>query len=372
MEYNAWLEVDLSKFEANVRRIQARIGQKAEMCAVMKADACGHGISLLVPTLIALRVSSIGIASNEEARLVRQAGFTGRILRVRAATLSEIEEGLPYSLEEIIGNLDYARRIDVLAQRYRRVMRVHLELNSAGMSRNGFDLETSEERAKCLMAAALAQLQVVGIMTHFPVQEVRDVERGLSRFREEAAWLISSAGMNADAIQLHCANSFATLEVPDTHLGMVRTGAILFGCLPAYQDFEPISSLKSRVASINAYGVGKTVAYDRTLCLSRDSRLANIPIGYADGYRRSLSNRGHALIRGAAYPVVGRVSMNTLLVDVTDGPEVQPGDEVVLCGRQGSACIDVASIEAAAGTIYPDLCVGWGNAVTRVAIPGQH
>jgi alanine racemase len=372
MENNAWVEVDLGKFEANVRGIQTRIGDKAEMCAVMKADACGHGIALLVPTLVALGVSSIGIARNDEARQVRQAGFTGRLLRVRAATLAEIEDGLPYGLEEIVGNLDYARHIDALVHRYRRVARVHLELNSGGMSRNGFDLDSQPEREKCLAAAALPHLRVVGIMTHFPVQEVSDVERGLARFRDEAAWLIASASMVRSQIQLHCANSFTTLEVPAAHLDMVRTGAILFGCLPAYPDFQPIASLKSRVASVNAYAAGNTVAYDRTLCLSRDSRLANIPVGYADGYRRALSNRGQALIRGRVYPVVGRVTMNTLMVDVTESPDILPGDEVVLFGTQGGSRIDVASIEAAAGTIYPDLCVGWGNSVTRVAVPANH
>ncbi|EYS85233.1 alanine racemase [Cupriavidus sp. SK-4] len=372
MENNAWVEVDLGKFEANVRGIQTRIGDRAEMCAVMKADACGHGIALLVPTLVALGVSSIGIASNDEARQVRQAGFTGRLLRVRAATLAEIEDGLPYGLEEIVGNLDYARHIDALVHRYRRVARVHLELNSGGMSRNGFDLDSQPERGKCLAAAALPHLRVVGIMTHFPVQEVSDVERGLARFRDESAWLIASASMVRSQIQLHCANSFTTLEVRAAHLDMVRTGAILFGCLPAYPDFQPIASLKSRVASVNAYAAGNTVAYDRTLCLSRDSRLANIPVGYADGYRRALSNRGQALIRGRVYPVVGRVTMNTLMVDVTESPDILPGDEVVLFGTQGGSRIDVASIEAAAGTIYPDLCVGWGNSVTRVAVPANH
>lgn len=369
MESNAWVEVDLGKFEQNVRGIQSLIGGSTQMCAVMKADACGHGIGLLIPSLIALGVPSVGIASNEEARLVRQGGFTGRILRVRAATLAEIEDGLQYGLEEIAGNLEYARQMDDIARRYGRWIRIHLELNSGGMSRNGFDLQTAEEREKCLAAAALAHLRVVGIMTHFPVPDVSDVERGLASFQEEAAWLIQSAGMDRSKIQLHCANSFATLEVPGAHLDMVRTGAILFGCLPAYAGFQAIASLKSRVASVNAYAAGNTVAYDRTLRLARDSRLANIPVGYADGYRRAFSNCGHALIRGAAYPVVGRVTMNTLMVDVTSGPDILPGDEVVLCGSQGDSRIDVASIEAIAGTIYPDLCVGWGNSVIRIAKP---
>ncbi|MDF3835062.1 alanine racemase [Cupriavidus basilensis] len=367
MESNAWFEVDLDKFEANVRGIQALIGPRTEMCAVMKADACGHGMALLVASAIALGVASIGIASNEEAEIVRHAGFRGRLLRVRAATPVEIEDGLQYRLEEIAGNLEYAHKMNEIAGRRGRSVRVHLELNSGGMSRNGFDLKAPEERRKALAAAALANLEVVGIMTHFPVCDVADVERGLASFREEAGWIVENAGLDRARVQLHCANSFATLEVPGSHLDMVRTGAILYGCMPAYPAFQAIASLKSRVASVNAYPAGNTVAYDRTLTLERDSRLANIPIGYADGYRRAFSNKGFALIRGKRFPVVGRVTMNTLMVDVTACEAVFPGDEVVLCGRQGDGRIDVADIEAISGTIYPDLCVGWGNSVSKIA-----
>ncbi|MFJ1259121.1 alanine racemase [Cupriavidus sp. CuC1] len=366
-ERNAWFEIDLGKFEANVRGIQALIGPRTEMCAVMKADACGHGIALLVASAIALGVSAIGIASNDEAGIVRTAGFRGRLLRVRAATPAEIEDGLQYQLEEIAGNLDYASQMNEIAGRHARSVRVHLELNSGGMSRNGFDLKAVEERAKALAAAALPNLEIVGIMTHFPVPDTEDVARGLSSFREEAGWIVEHAGLDRSRVQLHCANSFATLEVPGSHLDMVRTGAILYGCLPAYPAFKAIASLKSRVASVNAYPAGNTVAYDRTLTLARDSRLANIPIGYADGYRRDFSNKGFALIRGKRFPVVGRVTMNTLMVDVTACEAVFPGDEVVLCGQQGDDRIDVADIETISGTIYPDLCVGWGNSVAKIA-----
>ncbi|AOZ01760.1 alanine racemase [Cupriavidus sp. USMAHM13] len=371
MESNAWFEIDLRQFEANVRGIQSLIGAGTQMCAVMKADACGHGIGLLVPAVIALGVATIGVASNEEARQVRAAGFGGRLVRVRAATPVEIEDGLRYRLEEIAGNLEYARGMDEIAARHGTTVSVHLELNSGGMSRNGFDLLTGEERARTLAAARLPHLRVVGIMTHFPVPDVDDVARGLARFRDEAEWVVANAGLERRRVQLHCANSFATLEVPGSHLDMVRTGAILYGCLPAYHAFRPIASLKSRVASVNAYPAGNTVAYDRTLTLVRDSLLANIPIGYADGYRRDFSNRGTVLIQGRRFPVVGRVTMNTLMVDVTSCPAIAAGDEVVLCGMQGESRIGVADIEAVAGTIYPDLCVGWGNSVERVAIGGS-
>lgn len=212
-ESNAWFEIDLGKFEANVRGIQALIGPRTEMCAVMKADACGHGIALLVASVIALGVSAIGIASNDEAGIVRKAGFRGRLLRVRAATPVEIEDGLQYQLEEIAGNLEYAHKMNEIAGRHARSIRVHLELNSGGMSRNGFDLKTAEERHKALAAAALANLEVVGIMTHFPVPDIEDVERGLASFREEAGWIVEHAGLDRSRVQLHCANSFATLEV---------------------------------------------------------------------------------------------------------------------------------------------------------------
>ncbi|CUA81636.1 MULTISPECIES: alanine racemase [Gulbenkiania] len=367
---NAWIEVDRAAFEHNIRTLQATVGDKTKICAIMKADAYGHGIGLLVPSVIATGVPCIGVASNEEARIVREKGFTGRLMRVRTPTLGELEGALPYNMEELVGNLDFARQAGEIARRHGKTLSVHLGLNSAGMSRNGLELSTEQGRREALALVRLPGLNLVGLMTHFPVEDKDDVRRGLAVFNKETDWLIKTARLDRNKLTLHCANSFATLEVPEARLDMVRPGGALYGdTVPSYTEYKRVMAFKSRVASVNRYPAGNTVGYDRTFTLKRDSVLANIPMGYSDGYRRVFTNKGFVLINGQRAPVVGKVSMNTTMVDVTDIPGVKPGAEVVLFGKQGKAEITQAEVEDINGALLADLYTVWGNSNPKVLKP---
>ncbi|WNG17787.1 alanine racemase [Cystobacter fuscus] len=364
---NAWLEIDKAAFEGNLRTLRTRLGEKTRICVVMKADAYGHGMDLLIPSLSELGVPCVGITSNDEARRARARGFSGRLIRLRSATMDEVEDGLRYGLEEPVGNLAYARRVSDIGKKHARTIPMHLELDAGGMSRNGIELVTAQGKKEVLELLRLPSLKLVGIMTHFPVEEREDILRVLATFKEQADWVIENGNLDRSQLTLHCANSFATLEVPESHLDMVRVGAVLFGnSLAKYPEFKRMLQFKSRVASVNSYPAGSTVGYDRTFALKRDSRLANIPVGYSDGYSRVLSNRGHVLIRGLRHPIVGRVSMNTFMVDVTDSPAIQPGDEVVLFGKQGTSEITRAELEEGAGTLLADQYTIWGNSNPRI------
>lgn len=368
---NAWLEIDVEAFRHNVRRIQTLLPPGTRLCAVMKADAYGNGIAVLAPTLTELGVPYVGITDNAEARQLRRSGFRGGILRLRTPGLAEIREGIRWNIEELVGNAALAREADREAMRAGRKLRIHLALNSAGMSRNGLDVGTPQGHEDALAITRLPHLDVVGMMTHFPVDDVGDVRRGLAKFREQTDEVIRAGGLIRERLLLHCANSFATLEVPETHLDLVRVGAALYGDTDStHPEFVRVPRFLTRVASINSYPAGNTVNYDRTYTLTRDSRLANLPVGYSDGYRRSLSNRGRVLIRGHRVPVVGRVTMNTIMVDVTDFPDIQAGDEVVLFGRQGAEEITAAEIEEMTGTLLAELYTLWGAANPR--IPAYH
>ncbi|HYI01326.1 alanine racemase C-terminal domain-containing protein, partial [Hyalangium sp.] len=196
------------------------------------------------------------------------------------------------------------------------------------------------------------------------------VLRVLATFKEGAGWIIEKGHLDRSKLILHSANSFATLEVPESHLDMVRAGGALYGdTLSKYPEFKWIMEFKSRVSSVNSYPAGSSVGYDRKFTLQRDSRLANIPAGYSDGYGRVFSNRGYVLIRGKRCPVVGRVSMNTFMVDVTGSPEILPGDEVVLFGKQGAIEITREELEQLAGTILVEMYTAWGNANPRILKP---
>lgn len=369
---NAWIEIDKAAFEHNIAALKQHVGAKTQICAVMKADAYGHGIDLLMPSVIATGIPCIGIASNEEARIVRENGFTGRLMRVRTATLGEVQDGLRYDMEELVGDLEFARDIAELARAQGKTLRIHLGLNSAGMSRNGLEMNSTEGKLAAVDIVNMPGLQVAGIMTHFPFEDRAEVLKGLDKFKEESAWVIKHGKLDRSQLVLHCANSFTTLEVPEAHLDMVRPGGALYGdTVPSYTEYRRVMNFKSRVASVNEYPAGNKVGYDSTFTLPRDSRLANISVGYSDGYRRVFTNKAAVLINGYRAPVVGKVSMNTLMVDVTDIPDVHPGAEVVLFGKQGDAEIAQSELEDFNGALLADLYTVWGNSNPKFLKPEQ-
>lgn len=388
---NAWLEIDAEQFEANIQALEDLLEPdpgRAEICLVMKADAYGHGIDLLMPSIMKARIRCVGIASNDEARIVRDKrfGYAGRILRLRAAAPDEIMDGVDFDIEELVGNRDEAAMMADIGSRGPAPLRVHFALNSAGMSRNGLELSTEEGRRDALAILRMSHLQVVGLMTHYPEENAVDVRARLQAFNADVQWILDHAPPGAfdhSRLARHSANSYAALNVPASRLSMVRVGGAVYGDTdPRFAQFRRIMTLKSRVASVNHYPRGDTVSYDRTFQLQRDSWLANIPIGYSDGYRRVFSHantpafaeegraQAQMLIGGARAPVVGRVTMNTVMVDVTDLP-VKPriGDEVVLYGKQGGDEITQAELERAARTYGGDFYTVWGNALPKMLKP---
>lgn len=359
---NAWLEIDVQAFEENIATLQKLLDGKSNICAIMKADAYGNGISLLMPSVIKMNVACIGIASNEEARVIRAAGYTGDIVRVRSASLAEIENGLQYEMQELFGDLSQAQAVNQLAKSANKKVKYHLALNSAGMNRNGIDMSTDKGKQEAVEIAQLANLELVGIMTHFPEEEEEVIRKDLAKFKQDSEWLIETAKLDRSKIMLHAANSYATLTVPESHLDMVRPGGLLYGdSIPERTEYKKTMAFKSRVANINHYPKGSTVGYDRTFTLERDSLLANLPFGYSDGYRRVFTNKGYVLIKGHKVPVVGKVSMNTTMVDVTDFPDILEGDEVVIFGKQGDVQVLQGDIEEINGALLADLYTVWGN-----------
>jgi alanine racemase len=323
----------------------------------------------LIPAVSRAAIPYVGITSNEEAANARAAGYKGKLMRLRTATPAEIEAALPYDIEELLGSLALANDVSALAHRHHITLRYHLALNSGGMSRNGIELKTDAGKADALALVRLPNLRIVGIMTHFPVEEVADVRTGLAAFNSESAWVIREGHLDRSKLLLHTANSFTILEVPEARLDLVRPGGALYGdTVSSHTEYQPVLSFKSRIAAVNAYPKGNTVAYNRTFTLTRDSRLANIPVGYSDGYRRAFSNKGHVLIHGHRCPIVGRVTMNTVMVDVTDFADVQIGNEVVLYGKQGAAEITSAELENIAGTFLVELYTVWGKVNPRILV----
>lgn len=365
---NSWLEINVTTLNNNIDTFKSHLNPHTKICAVMKADAYGNGIWGLMPTILAHNIPCVAIASNAEAEIVRASGFKGQLIRVRSASFVEIENALKYEIEELIGSVDQAEKIAQIAQKYSHPIKVHLALNSGGMGRNGLEMGSEVGKQKALAIAQTEGVEIVGMMTHFPNYKADDIRKKMVNFQKNTTWLIDNAKLDRDNVTLHAANSYASLHVPEAQLDMVRPGGVLYGDLPTNPEYPSIVSFKSRVASLHHLPAGSTVGYDSTYVLKRDSILANIPVGYSDGYPRKMGNQSDVLIANQRAPVVGVTSMNTTMVDVTDVTDVQAGDEVVLFGGQGKERIEIADLEDHSGVIFPELYTVWGATNPRFYI----
>lgn len=364
---NSWLEISQSQLDANIQKVQYLLDDQSTLCAILKGDAYGHGLDLVMPVMLKNNVSCIGVASNQEIKTVLNAGFAGRLMRVRIASLDEVEQGIDDDVEELVGSQQFAEHLNDMAKARGKTMRIHLALNSGGMSRNG--LEVTRRGLKEIRAITqLSNLNIVGIMSHYPEENTESMKAGLARFNTQVEQIFATTDLTREQVKLHIANTFAMLNVPETWLDMVRVGGVFYGDMLGNDDYARVMTLKSKVAALHRYPKGNTVGYDRTYMLTRDSILANIPIGYADGYRRAFSNQGHVLIQGQRVPVLGKVSMNTIVVDVTDLQNVNLGDEVVLFGKQGSAEISADEVEEITDALFTEMSILWGATNPKVLV----
>ncbi|WEK61925.1 MAG: alanine racemase [Candidatus Microbacterium colombiense] len=370
-----WVEIDRSAIAHNIRTIRAELGDQVEFCAVVKADAYGHGIDIVTPLLAAQQVGIIGIASNDDAAAVRGGGFTGRLMRVRPAGRDEIDDAIRFGIEEWIGGVEHAGIISAVAAARGIRIPVHLSLNSTGLGRDGIEVGDVGGVRAARAVRTDPHLEVVGVCSHFPCEDEADVIAGSRTFDAQsravlggdvAAAAVIDSRSGETMIARHCATTYAALHVPESRFDLARIGAALYGDTDALGGvLRPAMRVVSRIAAINSYAGGSTVGYDRWHRLDADARLALIPLGYADGFHRSLSGTGEVLIRGQRARIVDRIAMNSFLVDVSHISGAAPADEVVLFGAQGDQVITSVDVDRAHGSIAADLYVAWGRLLPR-------
>lgn len=365
-QQGARVQIDLHAIRSNLRHI-ARELRGTEVCIVVKADAYGHGIDLVLPLVIEEGFTTVGVAGNDEARSVRETGFTGRLVRVRAAAPGEVAAALPWRVEEWVGGFLHARAIAEIAVQHDREIPVHVAINAAGLTRECLDLDTPDGRGELGALVALKGLDVRGICTHFPMEEADDTRRGAAAFAREAALALALLGPQRSAtVQRHCATSFAAFSVPESRFDLVRIGAAVYGDTSAAIPWQRgAMRLVAPIASVNRYPAGRTVGYGREHRLSADALIATVAVGYGDGVPRTIGRRGIALVHGKRVPIVDQLAMNSLSLDVTAVPGVVPGDEVVLYGSQGADAITSPIFESHAGMIAAAAYTSWGRILPR-------
>jgi alanine racemase len=334
-QHHVQVLVSRQNFLRNIQYLRARVAP-SKLCVVMKANAYGHGLEALAPVAVEAGADVIGICSNPEAETIRRLGLKVPLLRLRMALEAEMEESLGgLHIQEQVGNLEAGAFLSSAGVRRGRPVDVHLDID-AGMGRSGFFPEQIEEIRQVMR---LPGLHIVGVMSHFPTADSSDLASTLAQI-ERIERFSAELGLPDDVL-VHTHNSAATVRLPGQRRGMVRVGAACYGVRTSREfenppELKPVMSFRTWVAQVRHVPMGRTVGYGGLFTTSRDTRIASLPVGFGEGYPRSLFNKGIVLIHGKRCPVIGRVSLNVLTIDVTDlESAVRPGEEAVLIGTQG-------------------------------------
>lgn len=326
--------VRLDALRHNIRNIQARLDKGCRMMAVLKGDGYGHGLQQIFPTLKAAGIADFAVAIWEEGVALRQAGCTDPILILGDTCDDCLEQLVLHNLTPTIFSLETAQKLNNLAAAHGCVQPVHIKIDT-GMSRIGFPAE--EASVEPIVAInRMENLQITGAFTHFARADEPDGQAADRQFRAYRLLLdrLEAAGVSIPFC--HVSNSPAILLHPQFRLDGVRAGDILYGLNPVEdeiwekEDFRQVMHWYTQVAMVKTVPAGTQVGYGGTYTTQRPTAIATIPIGFADGYNRRLSNRGKVRIHGQDAPIIGRVCMDQFMVDVTDIPNVQRGDTVSL------------------------------------------
>ena len=364
---NTYVKINLDTIDANIDTIRARTAG-TDVMAVIKADAYGHG-AIQVARLLQDKCSFFGVSSILEAMELRRAGLYNPILILGHTPVSAFPTLVQAEIRPTIYHYEDALALSKAAQKAGKTAAFHLAVDT-GMSRIGFQA-TDEDADTCAEIAKLPCIFAEGLFSHFATADCAD----LSRARKQKALFdafyekLVSRGIQVPIRHL---NNSAGLMNFDEHYEMVRAGIVLYGMYPSDEvdparlSIRPALQWLSRVTHVKTLPAGREISYGGTCVTTKETCVATVPVGYADGYRRSLSGKFHVLIRGRKAPILGRVCMDQMMVDVTDIPDVQVGDSVVLVGRSGNEEITVETIAAAADSFNYEFVCGISRRVPRI------
>lgn len=370
----AWAEIDLDALLFNVNSIRERIDEKTKIIAVVKADGYGHGASQIARLLEGEeRVWGYAVATAEEAFALRGDGIRKPVLVLGYTFPDSYERMIELDVRSTVFTCETACALSDIAVKAGKKCMVHLKVDT-GMCRIGV-MPDEEGVALAQQIDALPGLEMEGIFTHFATSDEADLTkayRQLTLFREYAARVEET--LQRTIPMKHCSNSAGIVRMPEADMDAVRAGIILYGLWPsdvvqadAGIALRPMLSFNSSVVHVKIVPAGQEISYGGTYTTTRETRVATICIGYADGYPRSLSNIGHVLIRGHRAPILGRVCMDQFMADVTDiSAPVRVGEKVTLIGRDADAHITMEELGELSGRFNYELACDIGKRIPRV------
>ena len=369
MPVSTWVEVDLDRLAANLRAVGALGGPQRELLLVVKADAYGHGAVEIAEAAAGEGVAQLGVATLHEGIQLRRAGCRLPIIVLSPLLPGEITEAVAHQLDPTVCDLAFARGLSAAAVAAGRPQRIHVEVDT-GMGRIGVREEDAGDFIA--RATALPGLRLASVFTHFPDADGEDLGYSRDQIRRFDELLAQLARRGIRPPRVHAANSAGTVNLAESHYDWLRVGLLAYGHLPARRHatvaVEPVMSFKSRLVQVRDLPAGVSVSYARSFVTSRPTRSGVVAVGYGHGYSWLLSNRGQMLVRGRRVPILGRVTMDLTMVDLSEVPEAAVGDEVVLFGEQGDASLPLEEVAAGSETIPYEIMCTIGKRVTRIYV----
>ncbi len=365
--------IDLDAVRKNLHAMRDRLKPETKIVAVVKTDGYGHGACAVGKYLEGEDcLWGYAVATAEEALELRSAGLKKPVLILGYTFPEDYEELIREDVRLTVISMDMAKEISRIAGNLGKNAYIHIKTDT-GMHRIGYDA-SEESMEEIALICGLSHLVPEGIFTHFARADEKDKSHALKQY-ECFCRMIDQLGERGIHFSLrHCANSAAIMELPEVQMDMVRAGITLYGLWPSPEmdrsfPLHPAMSLYSHIVAIRDLPSGAAVSYGGTYVTKRDSRVATIPVGYGDGYARSLSNKGYVLIRGKKAPVLGRVCMDQFMVDVTDIPGVSVFDVATLLGRDGTETITMEELGELSGRFNYEFACCIGKRVPRSYLP---
>ncbi len=368
--HRVFAEINIDEIEENLKQIKAYVGYDKEIMVIIKADAYGHGAIPIARHLYEAGINSIGVATLNEAIALRKYNIDIPIVILGYSPEQEYDRLVKYDIIQTVYKTSIARGISQTAKTLDKKVKIHIKIDT-GMTRLGF-YPDKESVKSIIEISKLPNIEIDGIFTHFARADEENSEFTLQQIDKFNNFieLLKAEGLKIP--KLHTANSAGMLRYKEAHFDIVRVGIALYGLYPSKEmekstvTLKPSLSLKSNIIFLKDVKANTAISYGGSYITEKDCKIATIPVGYGDGYPRSLSSKGRVLIRGEYAPIVGRICMDQFMVDVTHIENVSEGDEAVLIGQQGDNRITVEEIAELDGTINYEIVCQLGKRIPRV------
>ena len=370
----AWAEINVTNLDFNIRKIREKVGPNRKITGIIKADGYGHGSVKVADVLRANGVTSFGVATLSEAIRLRDAGFKSEEIMVIGLTPDPyVDTIVEYDLTCVTGSYTNAKALSDAAAKAGKVVNIYIAIDT-GMGRIGYQPEDLKAVEEVLQISKLPGVHIQGVFSHFATADAADKTYSTmqeSRF-EGFCKKLTDAHLKIPYRTL--ANSAAIMEIPSAHFDQVRPGIILYGCYPSHEvdkdqlELKPAMSVKANIVHLKKVPIGTTVSYGRRYTAMKESLIATIPLGYADGFPRPYSMKGEVIVNGVKAPIAGNICMDQCMIDVTHVPYVRLGDEVTVMGKDGIYEILADDIADATGTINYEIVCAFGQRLPKVYV----